>query len=150
MKMQMIDDLSAFYTTICEQAVSTIGQLELFGDDLDRFDHMGNEGEMFGLYDLEGGDVFFGDDQDVNGGDGVNVVKCQYMFIFPYTCTGDRSINDLTKQTGHDAASSYAWVNRLYAHFSPYCIRYILACPKRRRVVEKKTVNHNGMYDEKA
>ncbi len=162
--MNVKDFLAGVGVAICHEPVSAFFHPEYCGD-------LGYGGENFayddavvGMNVIEGGDVFFGDDENVLGRGRMNVLEGNTHIVFINSFGRDLSIDDFTEKTlGHDYHLRSSGVSRL-ARVSQlllvglFAVMFFPACasvtqPKSndlRAVVERFHHNLRWKYNEDA
>jgi hypothetical protein len=96
-EMQVMNHLVAMRTSVQDQTVPIISDSQVFGKFPDKREHFACQRFILLRKSVIIGDVFNGDDQEMDWCDRVDVFKSGHHFIFVNGFTGDVTSNDLTK-----------------------------------------------------
>ena len=111
--MEMRNRLAGIGTAVGNEAVA-VHEPCLFGDGGDRFEDVCHHGAVRGGDAVEGGNMGFGDHQDVNGGLRVDVAECQNAFVLIYFGGGNVAGCDFAEQT-HRKIPSFRDAREIFA-----------------------------------
>jgi hypothetical protein len=96
MEMEVVDLLASIVTVVGDEAV-TGGVEPQFGGGL--LDEGGHLRHGLSVDFLEAADVLFGNDQDVDGGFGIEVMKGEKLLVLMNSVVGDLPFDDLAEDT---------------------------------------------------
>ena len=83
------------------QPVTTFIDPEFFSQQPGGVKQLAKDRRILGRHFVERAEMFFGDDQDMNRCDGVNILKSQDFFILVYLIGRDMALGNLTKNAVH-------------------------------------------------
>jgi hypothetical protein len=92
----MIHGLTAIFACVDHDAIA-VGESLLFGDSFDGEQEVSHEGVVLGFGIGEFGDRLLGDDEDVDGGLGVEVAEGEGEVVFVDDIGGDFFANDFAE-----------------------------------------------------
>ena len=80
MKMDVINSLARILTAVVNNA-ETVGEVVFCGNFGNGFKNLCDVAAVFGVYHISAGDMLLGDNNNVKGGLGIDILKSQNTFI---------------------------------------------------------------------
>lgn len=100
--MEVINRLSAIRTGVGDKAVAAAGNSHLFGQLVGDYEQVADGGFIFTLKVVNRFDVLFGNDQQVDWRDGINVMESHGSLVFKNNTSRGFVFNDGAEDTGHN------------------------------------------------
>ncbi len=100
--MDVINRLSAIWTGVGDNAVAAAGNSQLFGQLMGDCEQVADGDFIFTLKVVYGFDVLFGDDQQVDWRDGINVMESHGSLVFENDMGRGLVFNDGAEDAGHN------------------------------------------------
>ena len=94
----MEDALSAMFTGIDYGAVAVF-EIEFLGDMGDHLEEVSGEAGVFGGEIIEGDEWFFGYEEDVDGGLGIDIMEGEAELVFVDDIGGDFAVDDFLEDS---------------------------------------------------
>jgi len=97
--MDVINRLSPLEIGIDDAPVPLFENLKLRGDRFGRAKERGDEPHRLRFHLVQSGEVFFGDDQHMNGGLRADIFEGHYLVVFEKEGAGDLAVHDFAEET---------------------------------------------------
>lgn len=110
--MDVINRLTAMWTGVGDQAVAARGNTHLFGQLMGDCEQVADGGFILNLEIVNGFDVLFGYDKQVDRRDGIDVMESHGSLVFENDAGRGLVFNDGAKDAGHKkwAVSNGKWI----------------------------------------